>query len=456
MSNNFQNPQLISQMQMQQQSIHPQQYQNINPALNSASALGSLNSPINQNQKDLLHKSSQRQHSIPQPMPPNQSQNYNQPPIIQNNNMVRPQPHNKFFYKGNIDYPSFPTFLPFEKFGELIINACNAFNKINFEPVYVDKPKEGSIFLILIPKPDENIIDIPSDGYGWLDDEKLIKTVSIDNDKELECYERKLGFAEGHLYCSISRRRFRMRSLNYPMLEMLQYTKLREHVPVIPAQIKVQPQNIRLVAGYPPKQNQQQQMQQNQQQMQQSQQQQMQNQQQYQMQQQYKQNMNPMNKHPMQPQMQPQSYQMASRPQTPQRGKNNMYRYDDEEKNLSGEDEYDVIQSREISIGRYRRNHDYMSEILSPYNIDSIEPPEIIDINTKENLNNEVEKLNKEIEALEKEIAKKSNNNDNFIYTMNKISKCKNEEELQIITDEVNKSLDIQLVPKTDVRIVKI
>jgi len=31
-----------------------------------------------------------------------------------------------------------------------------------------------------------------------------------------------------------------------------------------------------------------------------------------------------------------------------------------------------------------------MSEILSPYNIDSIEPPEIIDINSKESLNNEV------------------------------------------------------------------
>jgi len=53
-------------------------------------------------------------------------------------------------------------------------------------------------------------------------------------------------------------------------------------------------------------------------------------------------------------------------------------------------DENDILQSRDISIGRYRRNHDYMSEILSPYNIDSIEPPEIIDINSKESLNNEV------------------------------------------------------------------
>jgi len=141
MSNNFQNPQLISQMQMQQ-TMHPQQYQNINPALGGPNGMGNLNSPINQNQKDL--QSPQRQHSIPQPIPPTQSQNYNQPPMLQNN-MVRQQPHSKYFFKGNIDYPSFPSFLPFEKFAELILNACNAFSKINFDPVYVDKPKGISI-----------------------------------------------------------------------------------------------------------------------------------------------------------------------------------------------------------------------------------------------------------------------------------------------------------------------
>ena len=92
-------------------------------------------------------------------------------------------------------------------------------------------------------------------------------------------------------------------------------------VPVIPAQIKVHPQNIRLVAGYPPKQNQQQQMQQNQQQQMQNQQQQYQMQQQQQYKQNMNQNMNQMNKHQIQPQIQPQQYQMSSRPQTPQRGK---------------------------------------------------------------------------------------------------------------------------------------
>jgi len=440
MSNNYQNPQLqqaITQMQMQ--PVHSQHYQSLNPVLGGPNGMGGLHNPMIQNQNDFQLKSPQHQQ-----MPQNQPQNYNQP-----HNMIRQPPHSKYFHKGNIDYPSYPTFLPIEKFAELILNACNAFKQIKFEPVYVDKPKEGSIFLILIPKNDENIIDIPSDGYGWLDDERLIKTMPIDNDKEIDCYERRLGFSEGQMYCSISRRRFRMRSRNYPVLEMLQYTKLHEPVQVIPSQIKVQPQNIRLVAGYPPQQQPQQyQMQQQQQQQQ----------QQYQMQQQqqqYKQNMNPMNK-PQMSQLQQQQYPMSSRPQTPQRRKTGSYRYDDDDdRNMSG-DELNVLQSRDISIGRYRRNHDYMSEILSPYNIDSIEPPEIIDINNKESLNSELEKLTQEISFLEKEIAEKSKKNDSFIYTINKISKCKTEEELQKITDKVNETLDIQLVPKTDVRKVKI
>lgn len=433
MSNNFQNPQLQQAMpQMQMQPMHPQHFQNMNSGLGAGNNMGNMNSPLIQNQL----KTTQNQQNIPQQMPPNQH-NFNQ----QTTQMNKPHPHSKYFYKGNIDYPSYPTFLPIEKFGELLLNASNACKQINFEPVYVDKPKEGSIFLICIPKNDENIIDIPSDGYGWLDDEKHLKTIAIDKDREVECYERKLGFAQGQLYCNISRRRFRMRSRNYPMLEMLQYTKLHETVPVIPAQIKVQPQNIRLVAGYPP-----QPQQQMQQQMQQQQQ-----------QQQYKQNMNHMNKPMMQQQQIPQQ-QSYSRPHTPHRRKlsSNPYRYDDDDNDKSG-DEMDILQSRDISIGRYRRNHDYMSEILSPYNIDSIDPPEIIDISSIDNINSEMEKLNKEIEDLEKNIMEKNKKNTSYIHSsINKISKCKTEEELQKITLEVNNYLDIQLIPKTDVRKVKL
>ncbi|KAG4086787.1 hypothetical protein H8356DRAFT_1059640 [Neocallimastix lanati (nom. inval.)] len=455
MSNNYQNPQIPIQMQSQH-------YQNMNPGMGNN--IQNLNSPIIQNQKDLQQLN--QLNSPHQAIPPQMAQqNYNQPPpmLQPKNTMNRPQPHSKYFFKGTIDYPSFPTFLPIEKFGDLLMSACSVFNKINFEPVYVDKPKEGSIFLILIPKNDENIIDIPSDGYGWMDDENLIKTFSVDNDKKVECYERRLGFAQGQLYCTISRRRFRLRSHNFPMIELLQYVKLHENVPVIPAQIKVQPQNIRLVAGYPPQpqqqpqpqpqpqQQQQQQMQQQQYQMQQQQQ----HQHQQQQQQQYKQNMNQMNKPMMQQQPQIPPQQNYSRPHTPHRKKTNSnpYRYDDEE---SG-DELDVLQARDISIGRYRRNHDYMSEILSPYNIDSIEPPEIIDINNRENLSNELEKLTKEIEILENDMMENNKKNENFIHSsINKISKCKTEEELQRITNEVNQYLDIQLIPKSEVRKVKI
>lgn len=132
---NYQNPQLHLPMQ--------QHYQNMNPGMGNN--MQNLNSPIIQNQKDLqqLNQLNSPQHT--QGIPPQMSQqNYNQqpPPMLQQNNtMNRPQPHSKYFFKGNIDYPSYPTFLPIEKFGELLMSACNVYKQINFEPVYVDKPK---------------------------------------------------------------------------------------------------------------------------------------------------------------------------------------------------------------------------------------------------------------------------------------------------------------------------
>jgi len=137
MNNNYQNPQL---QQIQMQPMHSQHYQPLNPVLGGPNGMNNLNSPIIQNQNDLQFnqlKSPQHQQTMPKQMLPNQSQNYNQP----HNNMIRRPPHSKYFYKGNIDYPSYPTFLPIEKFGELLLKAYNSFKEINFESVYVDKPK---------------------------------------------------------------------------------------------------------------------------------------------------------------------------------------------------------------------------------------------------------------------------------------------------------------------------
>ncbi|KAL0081598.1 hypothetical protein F4703DRAFT_1149587 [Phycomyces blakesleeanus] len=50
-------------------------------------------------------------------------------------------------------------------------------------------------------------------------------------------------------------------------------------------------------------------------------------------------------------------------------------------------DELDDISSRDIAMARYKRNHDYLSEIFTPYNAASIVPPPLDIAHTKEELN---------------------------------------------------------------------
>lgn len=53
-------------------------------------------------------------------------------------------------------------------------------------------------------------------------------------------------------------------------------------------------------------------------------------------------------------------------------------------------DELDDISARDIAMARYKRNHDYLSEIFTPYNAASIVPPPL-DINqTKEALDKQI------------------------------------------------------------------
>ncbi|KAI9012011.1 hypothetical protein CLU79DRAFT_433506 [Phycomyces nitens] len=54
-------------------------------------------------------------------------------------------------------------------------------------------------------------------------------------------------------------------------------------------------------------------------------------------------------------------------------------------------DELDDISSRDIAMARYKRNHDYLSEIFTPYNAASIVPPPLDIAHTKEELNSLIE-----------------------------------------------------------------
>ncbi|KAI8088651.1 uncharacterized protein BX664DRAFT_313934 [Halteromyces radiatus] len=57
-----------------------------------------------------------------------------------------------------------------------------------------------------------------------------------------------------------------------------------------------------------------------------------------------------------------------------------------QEDNEPSGDELDDISARDIAMARYKRNHDYFSEIFTPYNADSIEPPPLDISQSKEEL----------------------------------------------------------------------
>ncbi|KAI7875734.1 uncharacterized protein EV154DRAFT_526428 [Mucor mucedo] len=54
-------------------------------------------------------------------------------------------------------------------------------------------------------------------------------------------------------------------------------------------------------------------------------------------------------------------------------------------------DELDDISARDIAMARYKRNHDYLSEIFTPYNAASIVPPPLDISQTKEELDKQIE-----------------------------------------------------------------
>ncbi|RCH79878.1 hypothetical protein CU098_007856, partial [Rhizopus stolonifer] len=57
----------------------------------------------------------------------------------------------------------------------------------------------------------------------------------------------------------------------------------------------------------------------------------------------------------------------------------------EEMEELSG-DELDDISARDIAIARYKRNHDYLSEIFTPYKAEYIIPPPLEIQQSKEEL----------------------------------------------------------------------
>ncbi|KAF8936404.1 hypothetical protein BGZ58_004221 [Dissophora ornata] len=92
-------------------------------------------------------------------------------------------------------------------------------NQISFSFNYIDKPKENMAFFLKV-QPDEIIM--PHDGYQYMDDEV---TYSYPPDPRLTITERSQGFSHGDQYTHIVRRKYTLVQQGRDTLAFLHYSK---------------------------------------------------------------------------------------------------------------------------------------------------------------------------------------------------------------------------------------
>ncbi|KAG0307030.1 hypothetical protein BGZ98_001223 [Dissophora globulifera] len=287
-------------------------------------------------------------------------------------------------------------------------------NHISFSFNYIDKPKEGSGFFLKV-QPDEIIM--PHDGYQYMDDEV---SYNFPMDNRLTITERSQGFSHGDQYTHIVRRKYTLVQPGRDPLAFLHYAKadISRSVVVDGRRAKTAARQYPLKpipgATLPPPQQQP-----------------MQQQQQQQYQQQYRPQQPPKIQNPYAPSpgaappvspQQPGAYgRFAGVPapvggppgqQIPQRAmpanagaygnqrpdkKSSHKKHHQQQPQLTPQqqaqmlaqqqaqaqedaeepsgDELDFLTTRDVAIARYKRNHDYIAEVFSPYPTSRIIPP---------------------------------------------------------------------------------
>ncbi|CDS09074.1 hypothetical protein LRAMOSA10434 [Lichtheimia ramosa] len=112
-------------------------------------------------------------------------------------------------------------------------------------------------------------------------------------------------------------------------------------------------------------------------------------------------------------------------------------------------DELDDISARDIAMARYKRNHDYLSEIFTPYNASSITPPPLDVPQSKDELNKLIEEEQKAIEArntkhqeLLKSVEKKR---DSYWEAMSQLDSASTTEDMSRSTEQFERMADIKV-----------
>ncbi|KAJ3275474.1 hypothetical protein HDV01_000301 [Terramyces sp. JEL0728] len=141
------------------------------------------------------------------------------------------------FRKQNINIPLHKgSFLPPNKTGEVLMKAYQM-SHVGFDYVFVDKPVDGTLFLFA----SQGQAEIAEDGYGWMDDESY-QRFTLENGLEMEIFSRNQGFAIGDTHAVVKRKRYRL--VQYSDLQLLHYIRSPMDQTSIPVQlplIKVRP-----------------------------------------------------------------------------------------------------------------------------------------------------------------------------------------------------------------------
>jgi hypothetical protein len=80
-----------------------------------------------------------------------------------------------YFKKLRLTLGTIPgAYVPLEKARELLTRVSSMLNATSFDWVLAERPTDGTVFICHVTR------EIPSDGYGWLDEE-VASYVQVDN-----------------------------------------------------------------------------------------------------------------------------------------------------------------------------------------------------------------------------------------------------------------------------------
>ncbi|KAJ3039772.1 hypothetical protein HDV00_011899 [Rhizophlyctis rosea] len=266
------------------------------------------------------------------------------------------------FRKLSMNFPRNPRF-GLDDAAEALERAWSMYRQLTFEWIIVDRPFDGTIFIFQLNYNEP----IPDDGYGWMDDE-MVQLTYVGN-KQVEIATRKGGFAFGDQFISMTRTRYRIANSE---LHLMHYAELPQN-----ARLAVNPNAARKYPRNPAD---------------------------------LSHNQTPahtqttVHTHPTMDIPHKPSTSTGAPPRKTelsrkrQRATKTVARTIEDENEPSG-DELDESVESLVALERYKRNHEFIDQIFSPYSIVGLDT-------SQEKANDEdIASMKEQVEALRKECA---------------------------------------------------